>query len=291
MRCTAKSSRSGEQCKRDAIRGGTVCATHGGRAPQVKAAAAERVARDNAERTARRMVERSGEDRDPIEHLLDSMYLADGLVRVWGAMVCELEDAAAVAAEAAPEFETREVEVYRAHLRGLAPETLAATYEMDTAAVRKIIAKVAGSESAIEGHLRRIDAAVDELALVAAREDGSARVSAIKARTDLLDKRLGTLRGLGLAGTDAGALLVVNRRGEVDVHPYVREYQVAVERRARMAKLCVDAGVQRRQMKLVETQVEIAQKALEATLESLKLDPDDRQEARRTYARHLRAVA
>lgn len=40
-RCTAK-SRTGP-CKRYAILGGTVCATHGGRAPQVKAAAAQRL--------------------------------------------------------------------------------------------------------------------------------------------------------------------------------------------------------------------------------------------------------
>jgi hypothetical protein len=42
-RCTAHSSRSGEPCKRWAILGGTVCATHGGRAPAVKAAAIERL--------------------------------------------------------------------------------------------------------------------------------------------------------------------------------------------------------------------------------------------------------
>lgn len=43
QRCTA-TSRSGAPCKRQAIIGGTVCASHGGRAPQVKAAAARRLA-------------------------------------------------------------------------------------------------------------------------------------------------------------------------------------------------------------------------------------------------------
>lgn len=43
MRCTAKSSRTGEPCKKWAIQGGTVCDTHGGRAPQVKQAAMERI--------------------------------------------------------------------------------------------------------------------------------------------------------------------------------------------------------------------------------------------------------
>jgi hypothetical protein len=43
-RCRAKSHRSGERCKKAAINGGTVCQTHGGGAPQVKAKAAERLA-------------------------------------------------------------------------------------------------------------------------------------------------------------------------------------------------------------------------------------------------------
>jgi hypothetical protein len=44
QRCSAHSSRTGEQCKRYAIAGGTVCPTHGGSAPQVKRKAAERLA-------------------------------------------------------------------------------------------------------------------------------------------------------------------------------------------------------------------------------------------------------
>lgn len=43
-RCTAKSARTGQPCKKYAILGGTVCDTHGGSAPQVKRAAAERLA-------------------------------------------------------------------------------------------------------------------------------------------------------------------------------------------------------------------------------------------------------
>lgn len=41
--CTAHSSRTGAQCRASAIRGGTVCVTHGGAAPQVKAKALERL--------------------------------------------------------------------------------------------------------------------------------------------------------------------------------------------------------------------------------------------------------
>lgn len=41
--CTATSKRSGERCNRYAIEGGTVCIMHGGKAPNVKAAAAARL--------------------------------------------------------------------------------------------------------------------------------------------------------------------------------------------------------------------------------------------------------
>jgi len=44
MQCKAKSKRSGIRCRKHAIKGGTVCATHGGSAPQVKLKARERLA-------------------------------------------------------------------------------------------------------------------------------------------------------------------------------------------------------------------------------------------------------
>ena len=43
-RCKAKSSRTGAPCKRAANLGGRVCNSHGGRAPQVRRKAAERLA-------------------------------------------------------------------------------------------------------------------------------------------------------------------------------------------------------------------------------------------------------
>lgn len=42
-RCKAKKANSDEQCKRAAIKGGTVCTTHGGSAPNVRKAAQERL--------------------------------------------------------------------------------------------------------------------------------------------------------------------------------------------------------------------------------------------------------
>src|SRR3546814_12403525 len=41
--CTAKSTTTGERCTKAPIRGGTVCATHGGSAPQVRKKAALRL--------------------------------------------------------------------------------------------------------------------------------------------------------------------------------------------------------------------------------------------------------
>lgn len=56
-RCTARSSRTGEQCRKYAVKGGIVCGTHRGRAPQVNRAAAERVDRDQASRLGLRLSE------------------------------------------------------------------------------------------------------------------------------------------------------------------------------------------------------------------------------------------
>ncbi len=42
-RCTAKSTRSGERCRNRPMAGATVCSTHGGLAPQVRAAAQRRL--------------------------------------------------------------------------------------------------------------------------------------------------------------------------------------------------------------------------------------------------------
>lgn len=47
-RCSGTASSTGEQCRLPPIRGGTVCHKHGGSAPQVKAAAARRVAEASA---------------------------------------------------------------------------------------------------------------------------------------------------------------------------------------------------------------------------------------------------
>lgn len=77
-RCKAKSNRSGEQCKRYANRGMTVCNTHGGRSPRAKAGAEKRL----AEAKALAAVETFGLPReiDPRDALLEEVYRTAGAI-------------------------------------------------------------------------------------------------------------------------------------------------------------------------------------------------------------------
>lgn len=71
-RCTAQSVRSGKRCRRWPVIGADVCPTHGGRAPQVKAAAERRRAAAAIERELGQLAEfrAAGTATDPIETLL-----------------------------------------------------------------------------------------------------------------------------------------------------------------------------------------------------------------------------
>lgn len=69
-------SRSGEPCKLPPIKGGAVCRMHGGKAPQVQAAAARRVAEAEAAREMERAMVTLGSrvgDVDPARALLDEI--------------------------------------------------------------------------------------------------------------------------------------------------------------------------------------------------------------------------
>lgn len=212
-RCV-KVKRDGERCRAWAVTGTTVCIKHGGAAPQVRQAAQVRAASMEAHQAAARMVARAGVDADPLEHLLESLHRSAALVEVWGAMVSDLDSAAAQ-------------------------------------------------------HARERDLIRGEL-------------------------------GYGQAGYDGGGelrvwsndhLLTLNKFGEAQLHPYVAEYEKALERRAKLAKMCIDAKLDERMVALQQRQVEVAQQAFEAMLAELSLSAPQRQEARLSYVRHLRAVA
>lgn len=68
--CVATSKRSGQRCRRAPAKGAAVCATHGGKAPQVRRAARERVVEERARAELYRMG-RPAPVHNPIEELAD----------------------------------------------------------------------------------------------------------------------------------------------------------------------------------------------------------------------------
>jgi hypothetical protein len=91
--CTAK-SRTGNRCKRYAVRGMTVCRFHGGAAPQVKKAAERRL----AEQAAIEAVKTYGlpVDISPVDALLEEVRWTAGHVAWLCARVQEVEQKALV---------------------------------------------------------------------------------------------------------------------------------------------------------------------------------------------------
>ncbi len=87
-------ARSGQRCKRFAILGATVCPMHGGRAPQVKAAAARRRVRENAGRLG---LDDSKPIDDPVGALMELGGEATALVRALKSHVADLERVGTVA--------------------------------------------------------------------------------------------------------------------------------------------------------------------------------------------------
>lgn len=82
--------KSGKRCSNWPIRGGVVCRMHGGGAPQVKAAAARRLQREQLEVDTGQLLEEMELDaagRGPTELLLDAVYRAHAMVQMLGALV------------------------------------------------------------------------------------------------------------------------------------------------------------------------------------------------------------
>lgn len=88
--CVGHSSRTGKACRNFPIDGGTVCGTHGGRAPQVR----DKAARTVELRRAIELVDTFGEPQegDPFDIILEEIARTNGHVLWLGQMVATLEE-------------------------------------------------------------------------------------------------------------------------------------------------------------------------------------------------------
>ncbi|MDN5687118.1 MAG: hypothetical protein L0G94_10665 [Brachybacterium sp.] len=89
MQCKA-TARNGEQCRRPSMKGGKVCASHGGKSPQAKAAAARRTAEVKAAQSMALFAE--AVDIDPAQALLELVQWTAGEVRYWRAEVHRISE-------------------------------------------------------------------------------------------------------------------------------------------------------------------------------------------------------
>lgn len=92
--CKARRSQTGEPCRKVPMRGQDVCASHGGRAPQAKAAAERRMAQVRAAK----YVETFGLPReiDPRDALLEEVYRTAGAIDWLHAQILDLDPDAVV---------------------------------------------------------------------------------------------------------------------------------------------------------------------------------------------------
>lgn len=201
--------KDGTPCDAWPMKGQAVCWSHGGAAKQNRRKATQTLALAKAQR----MVELSGVDMDPEAHLLDSLYRAATLVRVWGVMAASIDEQA-------------ELELEDGEIRG------ELAYERDY------------SDSERELAVRSKD-----------------------------------------------RMLALTSGGEAKVHPYVLHYEVAIDRHAKIAKLCVDAKIGERQMALAERMGEQLSMLWERTVGAIEgLSDAQRLMAATAYAKEIAAL-
>lgn len=88
MKCSAKRT-DGEPCKAWAIKGAKVCRVHGGRSPQVRAAAARRLEEEKARQIALKVT--GPVEVDPSQALIDLVHGAAGEAAYWRSEVERLQ--------------------------------------------------------------------------------------------------------------------------------------------------------------------------------------------------------
>jgi hypothetical protein len=92
-RCTATSKRTGQRCGLARIPGTTVCAKHGGAAPQVRAAAARRVAEQKVRKAAMKLdVDLQDVSTDPVALLSGMIHSGAVMMERFSRLVERCED-------------------------------------------------------------------------------------------------------------------------------------------------------------------------------------------------------
>jgi hypothetical protein len=87
-------------------------------------------------------------------------------------------------------------------------------------------------------------------------------------------------------------MLVLNAHGLARVHPFYSEYRDALEMRAKLAKLCIDAGVAERAVRVAESHAQLMADVFRRVYNDpeLGLTDEQRERARVVTARHLRLI-
>lgn len=85
-------------------------------------------------------------------------------------------------------------------------------------------------------------------------------------------------------------LMVANREGTAQLHPFVLAHERWVERHAKFAKMCLDAGIDERRQRIAELDARRGVEAFEGALDDAGLTVEQRQRARRAFAERLRTA-
>lgn len=121
--------------------------------------------------------------------------------------------------------------------------------------------------------LHRAAALVEVWGQMAAAIDDRAELEAEQLRGTLSyreDKRLSSPYELEVSSHDR--MLVLDRHGQASVHPYVVQYERALDRRAKFAKLAIDAGIAERQVRIAEKQGQQIAQAITHVFEKLGIE-------------------
>jgi hypothetical protein len=85
-------------------------------------------------------------------------------------------------------------------------------------------------------------------------------------------------------------MLLLSRHGQARVHPFYAHYRDALELSAKLAKLCLDAGVAEREIRLREEEARLIAEAFERAINEAGLDAGEQRATRIAMAKHLRLI-